>query len=74
MFQCHVCGCQSYHQGEVDEVFIINGKVFLMEKIPVKICSNCEEMIFSRETTEKIRKKLHGEKPIKSMMIDVFAY
>jgi YgiT-type zinc finger domain-containing protein len=59
----------------VNEVFLIDGRFILVENIPAKVCVYCGEAIFSRETTEKIRRMVHGEaEPIKSIQVDVFAY
>ena len=59
----------------VNEVFLIAGKFIMVENIPAKVCVNCGETTFSRETTEKIRQMLHGEaQPIKSIQVDVFAF
>ena len=75
MFHCHICGSNQAHLERVDEVFLIDGKPILVEGIPAQVCSRCQELTFSRETTEKIRQMLHGEsEPIKSMSIQVFAF
>ena len=75
MFKCHVCGSTEYREEVVNEVFQIDGKPVLVEKIPAQVCTSCGEEIFSRETTEKVRLLVHGKaKPIKSVQVDVFAY
>ncbi len=75
MFRCHVCGADEAQQGWVDEVFQIEGQNILVEHIPALVCTHCEEPVFSRETTEKIRRMVHGEaKPVKSVQMDVFVY
>ncbi|WP_199248031.1 YgiT-type zinc finger protein [[Phormidium] sp. ETS-05] len=75
MYQCHVCGSNQSHPELVNEVFQIKGKIYLVEKIPAQVCSRCGEFTFSRETTEKVRKMLHGDsQPVDSIKIDVFAY
>lgn len=75
MFNCHVCNSSESYQEFVSEIFQIGGKFYLVEQIPVMVCSHCGEEVFSRETTEQIRMMLHGEaKPIKSISVDVFAY
>ncbi len=75
MFKCHVCGSTEYREELVNEVFQIDGKPVLVEKIPAQVCARCGEEIFSRETTEKVRLLVHGKaKPIKSVQMDVFAY
>ncbi len=75
MFQCHVCGSQQMQEELVNEVFLIEGKFILMENIPAKVCTHCGEAIFSRETTEKIRRMVYGEaQPVKSIEVDVFTF
>lgn len=75
MFQCHICGATKAKETYVDEVFYIAQKHFLVERIPAKVCAQCGEQVFSRETTERIRRMLHSEtKPVKSIPMDVFAY
>ena len=75
MYQCHVCGSNQSHPELVNEVFQIKDKIYLVEKISAQVCSRCGEFTFSRETTEKVRKMLHGDsQPVDSIKIDVFAY
>lgn len=75
MFKCHVCSSEESHRELVSEIFQIDGKFYLVEKIPAIVCSRCGEEIFSRETTEQVRVMLHGAaEPIKSMSVDVFSY
>lgn len=75
MFQCHVCGAHEANEILVEEVFHIGHKHFLVEKIPATVCARCGEKVFSRDTTERIRRMLHGEtKPVKSIAMEVFAY
>lgn len=75
MFRCHVCRKTEARQELVNEVFEIDGKPVRVEAIPATVCANCREAIFSRETTERVRRMVHGEaKPVKSVQMDVFAY
>ncbi|MFZ1643489.1 MAG: type II toxin-antitoxin system MqsA family antitoxin [Candidatus Contendobacter sp.] len=75
MFKCEVCGASKAHEEFVDEIFRIGGKHVLVEHIPAMVCDRCGEQTFSRETTERMRKMLHGEaKPVRSLDLDVFAY
>ncbi len=75
MFQCHVCGATQTQTELVNEVFLINGKFVLVEQIPALVCAQCGEMTFSRETTEKIRRMVHGEaQPVKTVQLNVFAF
>jgi len=75
MFRCHVCGKTEGRETLVSEVFDIDGKPVRVEAIPATVCANCGEAIFNRETTERVRRMVHGEaKPVKSIQMDVFAY
>jgi HTH-type transcriptional regulator/antitoxin MqsA len=75
MFRCHVCGKTEGQEKFVSEVFDIDGKSVRVEQIPTTVCVHCGEPVFSRETTEKVRRMVHGEaKPVKSVQMDVFAF
>ena len=56
MFRCHVCGSNEARNELVSEVFTIEGKPVLVENIPSTVCARCGEPVFSRETTEKVRR------------------
>ena len=73
-FICHVCGSTTGRDELVNEVFEIEGRRVLVEKIPSKVCERCGEATFSRETTEKIRKLVHDNRqPVRKEQLDVFA-
>lgn len=75
MFRCHVCGSTEESQERVSEVFVIEGKRVIVEDIPASVCARCGEATFSRETTERIRRMVHGEAtPLRTEVMDVFAY
>ena len=75
MFKCQVCGSNSSHLEYVSEVFDLNGKFHLVERIPATVCDRCGEELFSRETTEQVRVMLHGQqRPVKSVSLNVFAF
>lgn len=75
MFRCHVCGKTEGHEKLVSEIFDIDGKAVRVEKIPATVCAHCGEPVFSRETTERVRRMVHGEaRPVKSVQLDVFAF
>jgi HTH-type transcriptional regulator/antitoxin MqsA len=62
-----------YRAGQ--EVFLIDGRFVLVENIPATVCGQCGEATFSRETTEKIRRMVHGgAEPIKTVPPDVFPF
>lgn len=57
MFRCHVCGKTEGQEKLVSEVFDIDGKSVRVEQIPTVVCVHCGEPVFSRETTEKVRRQ-----------------
>ena len=75
MFNCHACGSVEARDEVVNEVFNLEGHVVMVEHIPALVCTRCGEATFSRETTEKIRRMVHGEaNPTRSECLDVFAF
>ena len=75
MFRCHVCGSTQANQEGVSEVFQVGGRRVLVEAIPARVCSRCGEATFSRETTERIRRMVHGEaRPVREDKVEVFEY
>ena len=74
MFRCHVCGNRSARSELVGEVFTIDGRRVLVERIPALVCERCGEPTFSREPTETVRRTIHGAaKPERTVPLDVFA-
>lgn len=75
MFECHDCHCKAFHVEAIEEVFCVNGRFCLVEKVPAVVCDRCGEELFSSETSEHIRVMLHGaDKPLRSVSLDVFSY
>jgi HTH-type transcriptional regulator / antitoxin MqsA len=75
VFRCHVCGARQAKQEFTTEVFRIDGKAVLVEGIPATVCTCCGEAAFGRETTERIRRMLHGEaKPVRAEVLEVYTY
>ena len=75
MFHCTNCGFDKSHELFVDEVFQINGRRVLVERIPAIICDRCGEKTFSRETTGKIRKLVHSSaQPVRAEELAVFEF
>ena len=58
MFRCHVCGNTESRQELVSEVFEIDGKLVRVEQIPATVCLHCGEPVFSRDTTERSRRRV----------------
>jgi len=75
MFSCHVCGSTEAKKECINEIFQIDNKPVLVENIPAMVCVRCGEETFSCETTERIRRMVHGEaKPVKSVSMEVFTF
>lgn len=75
MFTCEVCGSSEYRIDTVSEIFDIDGRRVLVENIPVKVCSQCGEISFDRDTTEKVRQMIHGDaQPIGVIELEVFEF
>ena len=74
MYECQVCGGEAARSGFVDEVLEVDGRRVLVEHIPAQICVRCGEATFSRETTERVRRLIHGHAtPEKTVPLEVFA-
>lgn len=75
MFRCHVCGNTSAKSDFVNEIFTVEGRRMLVEQIPAQVCERCGEATFSRETTERIRRLVHGAgQPVRTVPLEVFAF
>ena len=75
MFTCPVCGAGDGREEPVEEVFRIDGKYVLVDRIPATVCARCGEESFSRETTEGIRLMVHGgTEPTKSVVLKVLEF
>ncbi len=74
MFKCHVCGSTAARDELLSEVFTVDGRRVLVERIPAQVCERCGEPTFSSATTEKVRRLVHGEgRPVRTVSLDVFA-
>lgn len=75
MFQCDICGATEFRTEMVSEVFLIDGKRVLVEDIPARVCTHCGEPTFSRETTEKVRRLVHGDTlPVNIVQMEVYEF
>jgi YgiT-type zinc finger domain-containing protein len=73
MFRCHVCGATAAKEEFVSEVFMIDGRRVLVGNIPAQVCERCGDATFSRATTEKVRRLVHGEgRPVGTVPLDVY--
>ncbi len=75
MFICDVCGNDESVMELVAEVFEVDGRRVFVEQIPAQVCAQCGEIVFSRETAEKIRRMLHGEaEPTGVVSLELFTF
>lgn len=75
MFTCAVCHGKENRRELVEEVFKVEGRYVLVGGVPSTVCERCGERSFSRETTEKVRKLVHGEtKTAKSIAMQVYEF
>jgi YgiT-type zinc finger domain-containing protein len=75
MFRCHVCGATQSRNEILNEVFQIDGQPVQVDNVPVIVCARCGEITVSRETTEAVRRLVHGGgKPARVVQMAVFAY
>lgn len=56
--KCHNCGNDQFSEKKVEEIFNINGKLYLIKNISALVCNRCDERYFKpevqRETIEVI--------------------
>ena len=53
----------------------IDGKFYLIERVPAWVCPETGEQFFSPETVERIEQLIHsGHKPVKTIKTPVFEY
>ncbi len=45
MFKCHVCGSTAAREERVSEVFAVDGRRVLVERVPAQVCERCDEPI-----------------------------
>lgn len=74
---CHFCkGETNIKQVKVD--FRWGNKLFVVENVPVEICSQCGERYYSAEVSKKldelIRKSSKARKPQKTLEVPVFSW
>ncbi len=75
MYHCHVCGSIQSRDELLSEVFWIDGRPVQVDNIPAIVCACCGEVTVSRETTETVRRLVHGRgEPTRVVQMPVFAY
>jgi YgiT-type zinc finger domain-containing protein len=75
MFTCSVCQSHESREQLTEEIFQIDGKYVLVDRIPATVCVRCGDETFSPEITERVRLLVHGQaRPVKSIALDVFEF
>ena len=75
MNKCDVCGNTTFRRKQVEEVFNIEDHLVMVEGVPARVCDRCGDATFDRQTTDSIRRMVHGEnRPTRHVNVDVFAF
>jgi len=53
--KCHNCGNEKFEQKNIENIFRIEDKIYLVRNIPAEVCSRCEEPYFSPDTYKIVR-------------------
>lgn len=73
--KCDVCRNTTFHNRQVEEVFHRRGRLVMVAGIPARVGDRFGDATFDRETTESIRRMVHGKKrPTRREEVDVFAF
>jgi HTH-type transcriptional regulator/antitoxin MqsA len=71
---CYFCGHTHFQETFVEQTYQVNGKYYLVQSIPARVCKSCGEAVFSLEVGEKIRKILHSEERVPHKTIEMEQY
>ena len=61
MKTCAICGHNGFHSEHIDEVFRVDGSIFLVKRVPAEVCDQCGEATFSKEIVEKVRRMIRED-------------
>nr|VFK05745.1 MAG: YgiT-type zinc finger domain-containing protein [Candidatus Kentron sp. FM] len=59
---------------EVTYTLAHDGKFFLVEHVPARVCRETGEQYFAPETVERIRSAIEGQKPVRVIETPVYEY
>jgi YgiT-type zinc finger domain-containing protein len=66
---------ESLIETEVTYTLALDGKFFLIERVPARVCRETGEQFFSPETVERIQQLIQNKhKPVKTIRTPVFEY
>lgn len=58
---CYFCGNTHFEAKEIEQMYHIRQKHYVVQNIPAKVCTHCGEPVFAIEVGEQIRKILNEE-------------
>ncbi len=58
---CYFCGNTHFAEQEIEQMYHIRQKHYVVQNIPARVCTHCGEPVFAIEVGEQIRKTLNEE-------------
>ncbi len=66
---------ETYMETTVDYTVTLNGRVYLVENVPARVCVETGESFFAPETVEHIHALIEGKAaPVKTIETPVYSY
>ena len=74
--KCDVCYSRQARLETLDKVLRIDGEFVMVYGIPVEVCVDCGEEMFSDDDIARVRATLHGEgrKPANWVTLDAYDF
>jgi HTH-type transcriptional regulator / antitoxin MqsA len=64
--KCHNCGNEKFVEQNVEEVFNIDGKIYLLKNIPAMVCTRCDEKYFLPATQKTVLDIIYNNRNVVS--------
>ena len=73
---CYFCGSTDFESKEIEQMYHIRQKHYVVQNIPAKVCTHCGEPVFAIEVGEQIRKILNEEivAPHKTVALEQYEF
>lgn len=66
---------ETFVEAMVTYTLELDGKFYLIEHVPARVCRETGEQFFAPETVERIQHLIHGnQRPVKTIKTPVFEY
>lgn len=66
---------ETFVEAMVTYTLELDGKFYLIERVPARVCRETGEQFFAPETVERIQHLIHGkQRPVKTIKTPVFEY